>query len=53
MSADTKPVPKKPYASPKLSKLTPEDANLLLLDRTVQGNQEAKDLLDLLHLPPE
>jgi hypothetical protein len=44
-----KPMPEaKTYASPSLSKLTPEQAKLLLKSQAAQGNKDAKDLLNLL-----
>src|SRR5690242_10658214 len=42
---------RKPYALPKLSKLTTEQAKLLLLGHAIRGEQGAKDLLDALYPP--
>ncbi len=42
----------KPYSSPRLSKLTPEQAKLLLLGHVIQGDQGAKDLLDVIFPDP-
>ncbi len=42
----------KPYSSPRLNKLTPEEAKLLLLGQATQGDQGAKDLLDVLFPDP-
>ncbi len=46
---------KKTYSPPKLSKLTPDQANLILLGHASCGDQGAKDLLDALYplLEPE
>ena len=44
---------KKTYSIPKLSKLTPEQANLILLGHATCGDQGAKDLLDVLYPVPE
>jgi len=38
----------KTYSSPKVNKVTPEQAKLLLLGQATQGDQGAKDLLDVL-----
>ena len=38
----------KTYSSPKINKVTPEQAKLLLLGQATQGDQGAKDLLDVL-----
>ncbi len=38
----------KTYSSPTLKSLTPEQAKLLLLGQASQGDQGAKDLLDVL-----
>ncbi len=38
----------KTYSSPKRNKVTPEQAKLLLLGQATQGDQGAKDLLDVL-----
>jgi hypothetical protein len=38
---------KKPYARPKLTQLTLEEAKLLLQTQAEQGHLEAKELLDL------
>jgi len=38
----------KTYSSPKLNKVTSEQAKLLLLGHATQGDQGAKDLLDVL-----
>jgi len=38
----------KTYSSPKINKVTPEQANLLLLGQATQGDQGAKDLLNVL-----
>jgi hypothetical protein len=40
--------PQKTYSSPTLKNLTPEQAKLLLLGHASQGDQGAKDLLDVL-----
>lgn len=45
--------PKKTYASPKLTKLTFKEAELLLQAQAEEGSQEAKDLLNLLLLDSE
>ncbi len=42
----------KPYSSPRLNKLTPEQAKLLLGQAT-QGDQGAKDLQDVIFPDPE
>jgi hypothetical protein len=39
----------KAYSPPRLNKLTPEEAKLLLIGHATQGNQGAKDLLDLVY----
>jgi hypothetical protein len=39
---------KKQYAAPKLDVLASEKAKVFLLDQAVRGDQEAKDLLNLL-----
>ncbi len=39
----------KTYSPPKLNKLTPEQAKLLLLGHAGCGDQGAKDLLDVLY----
>ncbi len=38
----------KAYSSPRLNKLTPEQAKLLLIGQATQGDPGAKDLLDVL-----
>ena len=43
---------KKMCSPPKLNKLTPEQANLILIGYASCGDQGAKDLLDVL-CPPE
>jgi hypothetical protein len=43
---------RKPYQPPKLQKLTPEQANLLLLGRASVGDQNATDLLELIYPEP-
>lgn len=48
MSADNNQPDQKPYRAPTLNKLTPEEAQRLLESRAAAGDQEAKDLLDLL-----
>jgi len=40
---------KRTYSSPKLSKLTPDQANLTLLGHASCGDQGAKDLLAVLY----
>jgi hypothetical protein len=47
MSADNTEPDRKSYASPNLNKLTPKEAHLLLESQAAQGNEDAKDLLDL------
>ena len=42
----------KAYSPPRLNKLTPEQAKLLLIGQAIQGNQGAKDLLDVLFPDP-
>jgi len=42
----------KTYSSPTLKSLTPEQAKLLLLGQASQGDQGAKDLLDVLFPDP-
>lgn len=44
---------KKTYTPPRLNKLTPEQANLILLGHASCGDQGAKDLLDVLYPPRE
>jgi hypothetical protein len=44
---------KKTYSPPKLSKLTTEQANLILMGHASCGDQGARDLLDVLYPPPE
>jgi hypothetical protein len=44
---------KKRYSPPKLNKLSPEQANLILIGHASCGDQGAKDLLDVLYPPPE
>ena len=44
---------KKTYSPPKLNKLTPDQATLLLTGHATCGDQGAKDLLDVLYPPPE
>ncbi len=44
---------KKTYSPPKLNKLTPEQAKLLLIGQAGCGDQGAKDLLDVLYPAPE
>ncbi len=44
---------KKTYASPKLNKLTPEQASLILIGHASCGHQGAKDLLAALYPSPE
>jgi len=39
---------KKRYVAPKLNELALEHAKVFLLDQAAQGDQEAKDLLNLL-----
>ena len=48
MSADNTHPDRKTYTSPKLNKLTPKEAHLLLESQAAQGDEAAKDLLDLL-----
>ena len=48
MSADNTQSDRKTYESPNLNKLTPKEAHLLLESQAVQGDEAAKDLLDLL-----
>ncbi len=40
---------KKMYSAPRLNKLTPEQAQLLLLGHATCGDQGAKDLLDVIY----
>ena len=47
------PTRKKTYSPPKLNKLTPEQAKLLLIGQAGCGDQGAKDLLDVLYPAPE
>ena len=42
----------KPYSSPRLNKLTPEQAKLLLLGQATLGDQGAKDLLGVIFPDP-
>ncbi len=42
----------KTYSSPRLNELTPEQAKLLLLGQATQGDQGAKDLLDVIFQDP-
>jgi hypothetical protein len=42
---------KKTYSPPKLNKLTPDQATLLLTGHATCGDQGAKDLLDVLYPP--
>jgi hypothetical protein len=42
----------KAYSSPRLNKLTPEQAKLLLIRQATQGDQGAKDLLDVFFPDP-
>jgi len=42
----------KAYSSPRLNKLTPEQAKLLLIGQATQGDPGAKDLLDVLFPDP-
>ena len=53
MSADKTQPDRKPYASPSLAKLTPEEVRLLLESQAAQGDEDAKDLLDLLSPAPK
>jgi hypothetical protein len=41
---------KKPYLSPTLTKLTPDQARKLVVERTHRNHQEAADLLQSLRL---
>ena len=41
--------PKKTYYPPNLNKLTPEQANLILMGHASVGDQGRKDLLDVLY----
>ncbi len=43
----------KAYSSPRLNKLTPEQAKLLLIGQATQGNPGVEDLLDLDVLFPD
>lgn len=43
---------KKTYGPPKLNKLTPEQAKLILIGHASCGDQGAKDLLDVLYPLP-
>jgi hypothetical protein len=43
------PTRKKTYTSPRLNKLTPEQAKLILIGHASCGNQGAKDLLAVLY----
>ena len=40
---------KKPYSAPKLNKLTPEQARLLLIGHATCGDRGAKDLLEVIY----
>lgn len=40
---------RKPYTPPELKKVTPEQAQLLLLRHASAGDQDAKELLELLY----
>jgi len=40
---------KKTYSAPRLNKLTPEQARLLLLGHATCGDQGAKDLLEVIY----
>jgi hypothetical protein len=42
----------KTYSPPKLNKLTPEQAKLLLIGHATVGDEGAKDLLDVLYPEP-
>lgn len=42
----------KTYSCPQLNKLTPEQAKLYLIGQATQGDQGAKDLLDVLFPDP-
>jgi hypothetical protein len=44
---------KKTHTSPRLNKLTPEQANLILIGHASYGNLGAKELLAVLYPPPE
>ncbi len=44
---------KKRYTAPKLNNLASEKAKILLLDKATQGDQQAKDFLDLMLSPPK
>lgn len=47
---------RRPYEKPTVTKLTPEQAKLKLLDHAIMGDQGAKDLLELMfpdELPKE
>ena len=44
---------KKTYTPPKLNKLTPEQAKLILIGHATCGDQGAKDLLAVLYPPAE
>lgn len=48
MSNDAAATPNKQYAAPKLSQVPAEEAKALLLDQAAQGDNVAKDLLNLL-----
>jgi len=43
---------RKPYEPPKLQKLTPEQAKLLLIGRASVGDQDATELLELIYPEP-
>ena len=44
---------RKTYSPPKLKKLTPEQANLILIGQASYGDQGARDLLEVLYPMPE
>lgn len=44
---------KKVYFAPKLNKLTPQQAQLLLIGRATFGDQGAKDLLEIIYPAPQ
>ena len=50
MGPGSKDKKKKPYLSPTLTKLTPDQARKLVTERTHRNDQEAADLLQSLRL---
>lgn len=52
MSSEVRPSRKRPYSSPILRKLNPEQATLFLLGHAWDGDPEAQNLLELLFPDP-